>query len=289
MVATTLAVMTMTMTVVVGLGPAPAEAAERPAIPGADDATIDSITRLYLAVFGRLPDPEGHHYWVAQQLAGTDLTDVAAEFMVSDEWSIRYGSVDTGGFVDLLYGNVLHRRADAGGRQYWRSVLDQGVPRTQVLLQFSESDEFVRSTGTSPPRPRYPAVPAWSGTGRRIVYQNSGQRVWLVEADGSVYDSYQVSGRRNVPNPGLYSVFSKSPRAWAGHGGITMNHMVRFARGRSLAIGFHSIPTRSNGVPLQSEAQLGTYRSAGCVRQSEDKAWLLYHWADIGTPDVVLA
>jgi hypothetical protein len=283
-VATILAVMIG----VVGLGPAPAEAAERPAVPGADDATIDSITRLYLAVFGRMPDPEGHHYWVAQQMAGVELSDVAAAFMLSPEWTARYGAVDTGGFVDLLYGNVLNRSADTGGGQYWRSVLDQGVTRTQVLLQFSESEEFVRSTGTSPPRPPYPAVPARSGTGRRIVYQNSAQRVWMVEADGSVYDSYLVSGRRNRPSPGLYSVFSKSPKAWAGHGGITMNHMVRFARGRSLAIGFHSIPKRANGVPLQSEAQLGTFRSAGCVRQSEDKAWLLYHWAKLGTPVVVL-
>ncbi|MCP3991623.1 MAG: DUF4214 domain-containing protein [Actinomycetia bacterium] len=271
--------------------PAPAAKVEglpRPAVPGADDATIDSVTRLYLAVFGRLPDPDGHSYWVAQQLAGADLTDVAAAFMVSTEWSTRYGSVDTGGFVDLLYGNVLQRSADGGGRQYWHTVLDRGVTRTQVLLQFSESDEFVHRTGTTPPRPPYPAVPAGSGSGRRIVYDNSSQRVWLVEADGAVYDSYLVSGRRNIPSPGLYSVFSKSPKAWAGHGGITMNHMVRFARGRSLAIGFHSIPIRSGGTPLQTLAQLGTFRSAGCVRQSGDKAQLLYHWAGIGTTVVVL-
>ncbi len=275
-------------TVVTSAPAAAIEALPRPIVPGADDATIDSVTRLYLAVFGRLPDPDGHRYWVAQQLAGADLPDVAAAFMVSTEWSTRYGSVDTARFVELLYDNVLERSADVGGRQYWHSALNQGVTRTQVLLQFSESDEFVRRTGTTPPRPPYPPVPVGSGSGRRIVYDNSAQRVWLVEVDGAVYDSYPVSGRRRTPNPGVYAVFSKSPKAWAGHGGITMNHMVRFARGRSLAIGFHSIPTRSGGSPLQTLALLGTYQSAGCVRQSGDKAQLLYQWAGLGTTVVVL-
>ena len=291
----------MTALLVVGLSP-PASATSpnpaatttsvqalaRPSVPGADDATIDAVTRLYLAVFGRLPDPEGHDYWVTQRLAGADLADLAAAFMVSEEWAVRYGPVDSTTFVDLLYGNVLGRGADSGGGHYWRSVLDQGVTRTQVLLQFSESDEFVARTGTTPPLPPYPPVPTNSGSGRRIVYANQAQRVWLIEADGSVHDSYLVSGRRDTPNPGTYTVFSKSPRAWAGHGGITMNHMVRFAHGRSLAIGFHSIPTRAGGRPLQTLAQLGTHRSAGCVRQSEDKAEALYHWAGIGTTVVVL-
>lgn len=260
----------------------------RPDVPGADDALIDSVTRLYLAVFDRLPDPGGHRYWVIQQLNGAHLTDLAAAFMVSQEWTVRYGSVDDARFVDLLYDHVLDRAPDAAGGHYWRSILNQGVTRTEVLLQFSESAEFVAKTGTSPPRPPYPPVPTGSGSGRRIVYANSAQRVWLVEADGSVHDSYLVSGRRNTPSPGPYRVYSKSPRAWAGHGGITMDHMVRFAWGRYLSIGFHSIPTRSDGTPLQSPDQLGSYQSAGCVRQDGAKAELLYHWAEIGTTVVVL-
>lgn len=134
-----------------------------------------------------------------------------------------------------------------------------------------------------------PSVPADSGSGRRIVYSNSGQRVWLVEENGQVFDSYLVSGRINTPAPGTYAVFSKSPLAWAGHDGITMKHMVRFAHGRSLAIGFHSIPTYSNGAPMQTVDQLGTYRSSGCVRQRVDKAKQLYDWSPIGLTVVVLA
>jgi hypothetical protein len=134
-----------------------------------------------------------------------------------------------------------------------------------------------------------PPVPPDSGEGRRVVYSNSAQRVWLVEGDGTVTDTYLVSGKAGVPPSGEYEVFSKSEAALAGHDGITMSHMVRFAHGEDLAIGFHAIPNDGNGLPLQSEEELGEYRSAGCVRQSPGQAAALYEWADVGTKVVVLA
>jgi lipoprotein-anchoring transpeptidase ErfK/SrfK len=65
--------------------------------------------------------------------------------------------------------------------------------------------------------------------------------------------------------------------------------MTRFAHGRSLSIGFHGIPLRANGTPIQTDAELGQYRSHGCVRMAQDAAKVLYGWAPIGTPVVVLA
>jgi hypothetical protein len=133
-------------------------------------------------------------------------------------------------------------------------------------------------------------VPPASGSGRRIVYSNSQQRVWLIEDDEVVVDTYLISGREGVPDPGVYEVFSKSEVAYAGHDGITMRYMVRFTYAESgLAIGFHSIPNRASGEPLQTEDQLGEFHSAGCVRQSLGQAAALYEWADEGTPVVVLA
>lgn len=135
-----------------------------------------------------------------------------------------------------------------------------------------------------------PSLPANSGSGRRIVYANGAQRVWLVGADGEIVDSYLVSGRQGVPAPGIYEVFSKSEYAQAGHDDIRMRFMVRFAKGSSgLSIGFHSIPYFGNGQPLQSEDELGEFRSAGCVRQSVGHAAQLYEWAEVGTPVVVLS
>jgi hypothetical protein len=129
-------------------------------------------------------------------------------------------------------------------------------------------------------------VPANSGFGRRVVYSNSAQHVWLVEDNGFASHSFAVSGRRGVPAPATYHVFSKSPASSAGS--LRLPHMTRFAHGRSLAIGFHGIPLRPNGSPIQSDAELGQYRSHGCVRMNQDAATTLYNWAPLGTTVVVL-
>ena len=133
-----------------------------------------------------------------------------------------------------------------------------------------------------------PPVPDDSGTGRRVVYSNADQRVWLVDEDATIVDSYLVSGKAGVPEPGTYEVYSRSEVAFAGHDDITMRFMVRFAHGENLPIGFHSIPNDGSGAPLQAEEQLGEYHSAGCVRQSVHHAAFLYDWAVEGTAVVVL-
>lgn len=292
------AVVTAVLVVVGSVSPAAASGTAAPAatasvtVGSVSPGVQDSIVRLYRSVFDRAPDVGGREFWVDRYVRGLPLASIAAAFMSSEEWSATYGEVDDEAFVTLLYGNVLDRSPDRGGFDFWLSQLSSGASRTDLLLRFSESPEFVAATGTAAPEPPppspFPALPASSGHGRRVVYSNSRQRVWLVEADGIVADSYLVSGRRGVPSPGVFQVFSKSPKAWAGHDGITMNYMVRFARGSRLAIGFHAIPRYSNGRPLQTEAQLGTFRSAGCVRQADDKARALYEWAPIGTTVVVL-
>jgi hypothetical protein len=259
------------------------------AVDGVSPGVRDSITRLYLAVFSRDPDLDGRRYWVDVYVNGTSLPEIAAAFMSSTEWQQRIGTLNDNDFVTLLYHNVLQREPDPDGMRYWLGQAAAGLARTDMLLWFSEGEEFVRRTGTAAPEPPpFPALPPNSGTGRRIVYANQAQRVWLVEADGTLRDSYAVSGRRNVPSPGTYHVYSKSERTWAGHGGITMNHMVRFAWGTRLSIGFHSIPRYGNGTPMQTEDQLGTFQSAGCVRQADGKAEALYHWSQVGDTVVVV-
>jgi len=124
----------------------------------------------------------------------------------------------------------------------------------------------------------------WSG--RRINYSVSQQRVALIEADGRQLRSYSVSGKAGVPRPGTYHVFSKSRVSSAGS--LRLDHMVRFVPGDK-AIGFHAIPVRQDGTPIQSESELGQYRSHGCVRQSSSDAAFLFDWAPVGTTLVVTA
>jgi hypothetical protein len=133
-----------------------------------------------------------------------------------------------------------------------------------------------------------PMPPAASGTGRRIVYANLSQRLWLVGDDGFVDRTYPISGKYLDPPPGVYRVYAYQRFADAGHDGITMEYFVAF-NPAGLGYGFHTIPVDADGVPLQSEDELGFFRSAGCVRQKWSDAVFLWNWSRYGDPVVVLA
>ena len=146
------------------------------------------------------------------------------------------------------------------------------------------SDEPAPAPAPEPaPAPSYPPLPADSGQGRRIVYSVSEQRVWLVEANEQPSASWLVSGRRGIPKPGTYHVFSRSRWSSASGGRVRMEYMVRFVKTKRLAIGFHAIPVDRNGRPIQSEDELGQPRSRGCVRQRHADAEHLWNWAPDGT------
>ncbi|MCU1501126.1 MAG: murein L,D-transpeptidase, partial [Ilumatobacteraceae bacterium] len=144
---------------------------------------------------------------------------------------------------------------------------------------------------TQPPNPGLSTdIPANSGSGQRVIYAKRAQRVWLINPDNTVLRTYRVSGRMDQPNPGTYHVWSRSAYTCAIHNSQTcMRYMVRFAHGpEGDNIGFHEIP-RNNGVPLQSDSQLGTPLSHGCVRQSTADAQAMWAFAGIGVTVVVVA
>lgn len=134
------------------------------------------------------------------------------------------------------------------------------------------------------------ALPADSGTGRRAVFSQSEQRVWIVGADGEVRRTYPVSGSvYDNLEPGTYEVWSRSENAVGIEDSGTMKYFVRFTRGPSgAAIGFHDIPVK-DGELLQSFADLGTAQSHGCIRQKRSDARAMWRFAGLGTTVVVTA
>jgi hypothetical protein len=132
-------------------------------------------------------------------------------------------------------------------------------------------------------------VPAESGDGRRVVFSQSRQRVWLIGDRGKVQRTYLVSGSvYDNLDPGSYQVYSRSEQAWGIDDSGTMKYFVRFAQGDNAAIGFHDIPI-DDGKPVQTLKQLGTPLSHGCIRQKEADAIALWEFAPIGTDVVVTA
>jgi lipoprotein-anchoring transpeptidase ErfK/SrfK len=129
-----------------------------------------------------------------------------------------------------------------------------------------------------------PPVPADSGDGKRVVFDQSDQRVWLVDDDGSVERTYLVSGSvTDNLDPGTYSVYSRSEDAVGVDDSGTMKYFVRFTQGPTgAAIGFHDIPI-DDGHLVQTVAQLGTPQSHGCIRQERPNAIALWDFAPVGT------
>ncbi len=143
----------------------------------------------------------------------------------------------------------------------------------------------VASTGADAP-----PLPPDSGTGRRLVYERAGQRVWAVDEDDTIIRSWLVSGSRyNNELPGIHKVYSKSEITTAWNGAAFLKLMVRWLKTDIGAIGFHQIPVhRDDGTVYQTEDELGTRLSGGCQRQAREDAEFLWKFAKIGTPVVVI-
>lgn len=157
----------------------------------------------------------------------------------------------------------------------------------------SEAENGRRATVSTTPTASDAAaghpLPAESGEGRRVVFSESQQRVWLVAGRDRVQHTYLVSGSiYDNLDPGTYSVYSRSEQAWGIDDSGSMKYFVRFAHGDNAAIGFHDIPV-DDGGPVQTVAELGTPLSHGCIRQRRADAKLLWAFAPVGTKVVVTA
>jgi lipoprotein-anchoring transpeptidase ErfK/SrfK len=164
------------------------------------------------------------------------------------------------------------------------TILPTPTAAETSLLYPARALRFPEYTRLNPP-----LLPANSGVGRRVVYQNKLQWVWVVDANNKVRETMPVSGRRGVPKPGEYRVTSQSLRSYSlDFEGVWFVNMTRFAFGPAGGnIGFHAIPTK-DGKVLQTEEQLGTFQGSGCIRMAPDDAKLIFKFATRGTKVVVL-
>ena len=164
------------------------------------------------------------------------------------------------------------------------TILPTPTAAETSLLYPARALRFPEYTRLNPP-----LLPANSGVGRRIVYKNELQWVWVIDGKNKVVKTMPVSGRRGVPKPGEYQVNSQSLRSYSlDFEGVWFINMTRFALGPAGGnIGFHEIPVK-NGKPLQTEDQLGSFQGSGCLRMSADDAKFIFNFGKPGTKVVVL-
>lgn len=117
------------------------------------------VARLYSAYFDRPPDYNGAKYWNTLYAHGRlNLVEISDNFALSAEFARRHADLTNRDFVEVIYRHVLKRPPDGSGLDYWTDLLDRGrISRGELMVQFSESSEFVRLAA--------PQVtgPAWTG------------------------------------------------------------------------------------------------------------------------------
>ena len=134
-----------------------------------------------------------------------------------------------------------------------------------------------------------PPLPENSGSGRRVVYDRAGQRVWAVDDNERIVRSWLVSGSKfSNEEPGTHTVYSRSEMSTAWNGQAFLPNMIRYQQTEIGHIGFHGIPRHvSDNSPYQTTEELGTRLSGGCQRQHDLDAEFLWAFADVGTTVVV--
>lgn len=189
---------------------------------------------------------------------------------------------------------VLSSSADVG-RSPDRASVERSSDSAGTALKPQVTAErarpLVRQQADPPAEPRVDtSLPADSGDGKRVVFSEGRQRVWLVDEQAEVVRTYPVSGSiYDNLDPGTFQVYSRSEDAVGIDDSGTMKYFVRFTQGDAgAAIGFHDIPV-DDGELVQTREQLGTPLSHGCIRQLRPDAVALWEFAPLGTTVVVTA
>ena len=185
-----------------------------------------------------------------------------------------------------------HRRRVVRHRRPGRPDVVPGRPTASPPTAWPAPGRRASSASGAARRSRRPSstdLPANSGTGRRVVYSRAQQRVWAVEADGTVVKTHRVSGRTYEPYAGTYYVYSRSMYTYSA-----ANPAIKFATwsasptGRAAGASASTRSRRRTACRCSPRRQLGQPLSGGCVRQSTADAQWMWNWAGVGTKVVVL-
>lgn len=105
------------------------------------------VYRLYHALLGRAPDPQGYAGWtMALKSGAATLHDVAEGILNAPEAKARLGALNDAAFVETLYAGLLGRASDSAGLAGWTAALDDGMARSTLALRFCHSAEALART-----------------------------------------------------------------------------------------------------------------------------------------------
>ncbi|MGW7422234.1 hypothetical protein ACWGJB_19570 [Streptomyces sp. NPDC054813] len=133
---------------------------------------------------------------------------------------------------------------------------DKGPHPTAAAVRPSASASAGAHPSASPKPTKAPAVPAASGTGRRIVYSLGDKRVWTVGASDKATRTFTVWPGTVSPDPGTYTI-SKTLSATTGSDGVQIEHILYFASKSGLSIAFSNAVDGSSPPPAAGKQTSG--------------------------------
>src|SRR3954452_644524 len=125
-------------------------------------------------------------------------------------------SLSAGAAAGSSAGPSADRASAGGGGGSWLTVDHSSGDANAGSAGSAGTDSNDGSTSSQPAPggrvddPTAPAVPTSSGHGKRIVFDQSDQRVWLIGRKGALARTYLVSGSiHDNLSPGTYHVYSR--------------------------------------------------------------------------------
>jgi len=99
------------------------------------------VKRFYTELLTRTPEEGGYNYW-AEELSSKDMSakDIAKQFFNSDEFKSK--NLNNEDFVKIVYKVIMGREADDAGVDFWKTKLDEGMSRDELLNSFLDANEF---------------------------------------------------------------------------------------------------------------------------------------------------
>ncbi|MFE5035375.1 hypothetical protein [Streptomyces sp. NPDC056683] len=133
---------------------------------------------------------------------------------------------------------------------------DKGPHPTAAAVRPSASASAGAHPSASKAPAKAPAVPAASGTGRRIVYSLGAKRVWTVDASDKATRTFTVWPGTVSPDPGTYTI-SGTLAATTGSDGVRIEHILYFASKSGLSVAFSNAVDGTSPPPAAGKQTSG--------------------------------
>lgn len=94
----------------------------------------NTVTKAYIAYYGRAADPAGLNYWAGRlQSEGGNLDSIIQAFGESQEFNERFGGLSTTQLIANIYQQLFNRAPDPAGLAYYRDEMESGRRTLQTI------------------------------------------------------------------------------------------------------------------------------------------------------------